>query len=196
MTCSDQPSKYSFDDTNPNSTHVCAWLPLSLIESSSHNNAAKCGGQPGSVQPGSVQIGSVPNRKLHSSKHSVTTFRHALAMMMLGWQNSSYSVSNFQFVEPSGIGSEDSVEGGGMDAEGSGDLRNGFSLLDEPAGEVSLLLVHLFGSTETYSAFSCVCAPRPSALPNQISFEFCYPRENGHDHLAGMRGSVSPGFRN
>jgi hypothetical protein len=44
--------------------------------------------------------------------------------MMLGWQNSSHSAFNFQFAEPSGIGSEDSVEGGGVDAEGSGDLRN------------------------------------------------------------------------
>jgi hypothetical protein len=41
--------------------------------------------------------------------------------MMLGWQNSSYSASNFQFAELSRIGREDSVEGGGVDAEGSGD---------------------------------------------------------------------------
>jgi hypothetical protein len=42
--------------------------------------------------------------------------------MMLGWQNSSYSASSFQFAEPSRIGSEDSADGGGVDAEGSGDL--------------------------------------------------------------------------
>jgi hypothetical protein len=42
--------------------------------------------------------------------------------MMLAWQNSSYSASNFQFSELSGFGSEDSIKGGGVDAERSGDV--------------------------------------------------------------------------
>jgi hypothetical protein len=107
-----------------------------------------------------------------------------------------YSASNFLFAEPSSIWSEDSIEAGGVDAEGSGDLWNGFSFLDEPAGEVSLLLVLLFGPTETNSPSFCVYATGPSALPNQIAFKFCYARENSHDHLAGMRGGVSPGLGN
>jgi integrase len=36
-----------------------------------------------------------------------------------GWQNSSYSASNFLFAELSSIWSDNSVEGGGVDAEGS-----------------------------------------------------------------------------
>jgi hypothetical protein len=46
-----------------------------------------------------------------------------------------------------------------------------FSFLDEPAGEDSLFLVHLFGPTETNSASFCFCATGPSALPNQIAME-------------------------
>jgi hypothetical protein len=118
------------------------------------DSARSCGFRACRGQSGIGQSGS------HSSKHAVTPS----ARMMLGWQNSSYSVSNSQFVQPSGIGSEDSVEGGGMDAEGSGDPRNGFSFLDEPGGEVSLLLVNLFGPTETISASLCSCATGSSAL--------------------------------
>ncbi len=38
-----------------------------------------------------------------------------------------------------------------------------------------MLLIHLFGSTKTYSASFCVCATSPSALPNQIAFESAMP---------------------
>ena len=53
-----------------------------------------------------------------------------------------------------------------------------------------------FGPTETNSASFCFCATGPSALPNQIAFEFCYARENSHDHLAGMCSGVGPGLGN
>ena len=47
-----------------------------------------------------------------------------------------------------------------------------------------------------HTALSRCLSSSTGALANEIAFEFRDPREDCHDHLAGMRGRVGPGFGN
>lgn len=53
---------------------------------------------------------------------------------------------------------EDSVEGGGMDAEGASVVADRFSFFKRPLGKISLLGIHLFRPSEADASPLCVRA--------------------------------------
>jgi hypothetical protein len=79
-----------------------------------------------------------------------------------------------------------------VNAEGAGDLADGFPLLEEPLGEAPLVHIHLFRSSEANAALLCVGAASAGAFADQVAFEFGDSGEYGHDHLAGMGGGIGP----
>lgn len=81
-----------------------------------------------------------------------------------------------------------------MDAEGSGDVPDRFSLLQQPSGELELLVVHLLWPSKADAALARVGAASTGALTDEVAFELSDAGEDGHDHLAGVRGGVGPGF--
>jgi len=81
-----------------------------------------------------------------------------------------------------------------VDAEGSGDFAHGFPFLEQPLGQIPLILVHLFGPSESNATFLSVGPAGSRALSDEVALEFGDAGEYGHDHLARVGGGIGPGF--
>jgi hypothetical protein len=82
-----------------------------------------------------------------------------------------------------------------MDAEGAGHLADGFSFLEQPLGEIPLVGIHFFGSSEADASLLSVCAACTGALTDEVSLELGDSGEDSHNHLAGVRGGIGPRLR-
>jgi hypothetical protein len=81
-----------------------------------------------------------------------------------------------------------------MNTERSCDLSRRGSFLQEPSGELQLLIGHLLRPPEADTTLPSVDAAGSGALADEVALEFCDAREDSHNHLTGVRGGVGPGF--
>src|SRR5664279_2379266 len=60
--------------------------------------------------------------------------------------------------------------------------------------EFSLVFIHLRWSSKADTALVCILTASSCAFPDEIALELSDAGEDGHNHFAGVRGGVGPGF--
>ena len=87
---------------------------------------------------------------------------------------------------------EASVDGGGVDVEGSGDLADGLAFAHELAGERLLVVAHLAGASEGHAARHGGAPAVVGAAVDEMTLELCDAGEHGEDHASRRAGGVGP----
>ena len=79
-----------------------------------------------------------------------------------------------------------------MNAEGTGDLADGFTFFEQPLRQLLWSSFIFFLTTEANSALLRIDPASAGPFSTEVALERGDAGEDGHDHLAGMGGGIGP----